>query len=115
MNESENYLDQLLNAVDGRSDLNDSDPVNPEEIESKEQMPQKSTRETIDIPDSNDLFMDQFEQELRKDNDPDEFLKLQTEDFVKANRLLLRKIIQSVTVYEENFVISFKSGIELEV
>ena len=41
--------------------------------------------------------------------DPDEFLKLQTEDFVKANRLLLRKIIQSVTVYEENFVISFKS------
>ena len=67
MNESENYLDQLLNAVDGRSDLNDSDPVNPEEIESKEQMPQKSTRETIDIPDSNDLFMDQFEQELRKD------------------------------------------------
>ena len=75
MNESENYLDQLLNAVDGRSDLNDSDPVNPEEIESKEQMPQKSTRETIDIPDSNDLFMDQFEQELRKDNDPDEFLK----------------------------------------
>ena len=28
MNESENYLDQLLNAVDGRSDLNDSDPVN---------------------------------------------------------------------------------------
>ena len=33
MNESENYLDQLLNAVDGRSDLNDSDPVNPEEIE----------------------------------------------------------------------------------
>ena len=47
MNESENYLDQLLNAVDGRSDLNDSDPVNPEEIESKEQMPQKSTRETI--------------------------------------------------------------------
>ena len=75
MNESENYLDQLLNAVDGRSDLNDSDPVNPEEIESKEQMPQKSTRETIDIPDSNDLFMDQFEQELRKDNDPDDFLK----------------------------------------
>ena len=75
MNESENYLDQLLNAVDGRSDLNDSDPVNPEDIESKEQMPQKSTRETIDIPDSNDLFMDQFEQELRKDNDPDEFLK----------------------------------------
>ena len=75
MNESENYLDQLLNAVDGRSDLNDSDPVNPEEIESKEQMPQKSTRETIDIPDSNDLSMDQFEQELRKDNDPDEFLK----------------------------------------
>ena len=75
MNESENYLDQLLNAVDGRSDLNDSDPVNPKEIESKEQMPQKSTRETIDIPDSNDLFMDQFEQELRKDNDPDEFLK----------------------------------------
>ena len=56
MNESENYLDQLLNAVDGRSDLNDSDPVNPEEIESKEQMPQKSTRETIDIPDSNDLL-----------------------------------------------------------
>ncbi|MCO6577678.1 DNA recombinase, partial [Escherichia coli] len=36
-------------------------------------------------------------------------------DFVKANHLLLRKIIQSVTVYEENFVISFKSGIELEV
>lgn len=36
--------------------LNDSDPVNPEEIESKEQMPQKSTRETIDIPDSNDLL-----------------------------------------------------------
>ena len=25
MNESENYLDQLLNAVDGRSDLNDSE------------------------------------------------------------------------------------------
>ncbi|HFR3614472.1 TPA: site-specific recombinase, partial [Streptococcus suis] len=27
----------------------------------------------------------------------------------------LRKIIQSVTVYEDHFVISFKSGIELEV
>ncbi len=53
-----------------------------------------------------------FEVELEN---PDEFLKLQTEDFVKANRLLLRKIIQSVTVYEEHFVISFKSGIELEV
>ena len=46
---------------------------------------------------------------------PDEYLKLQTEDIVKANRLLLTKKIQSVTVYEENFVISFKSGIELEV
>ena len=56
--------------------------------------------------------MKYFEVELEN---PDEFLKLQTEDFVKANRLLLRKIIQSVTVYEENFVISFKSGIELEV
>ncbi|VKC59657.1 CbxX/CfqX family protein [Streptococcus pneumoniae] len=53
--------------------------------------------------------MKYFEVELEN---PDEFLKLQTEDFVKANRLLLRKIIQSVTVYEENFVISFKSGIE---
>ena len=51
--------------------------------------------------------MKYFEVELEN---PDEFLKLQTEDFVKANRLLLRKIIQSVTVYEENFVISFKSG-----
>ena len=75
MNESENYLDQLLNAVDGKSDFDDSNPVNPEEIESREEMPQKSTRETIDIPDSDDLFMDQFEQELRKDNDSDEFLK----------------------------------------
>lgn len=56
--------------------------------------------------------MKYFEVELEN---PDEFLKLQTEDFVKVNRLLLRKIIQSVTVYEENFVISFKSGIELEV
>ena len=56
--------------------------------------------------------MKYFEVELEN---PDEFLKLQTEDFVKANRLLLRKIIQSVTVYEEHFVISFKSGIELEV
>ena len=56
--------------------------------------------------------MKYFEVELEN---PDEFLKLQTEDLVKANRLLLRKIIQSVTVYEENFVISFKSGIELEV
>lgn len=75
MNESENYLDQLLNAIDGKSDFDDSNPVNPEEIESIEEMPQKSTRETIDIPDSDDLFMDQFEQELRKDNDSDEFLK----------------------------------------
>ena len=56
--------------------------------------------------------MKYFEVELEN---PDEFLKLQTEDIVKANRLLLRKIIQSATVYEENFVISFKSGIELEV
>jgi site-specific DNA recombinase len=28
---------------------------------------------------------------------------------------LVRKIIQSVTVYEEHFVISFKSGIEIEI
>nr|HDL2076742.1 site-specific recombinase [Enterococcus faecium] len=28
---------------------------------------------------------------------------------------LVRKIIQSVTVYEEHFVISFKSGIEMEI
>ena len=69
MNESENYLDQLLNAVDGRSDLNDSDPVNTEEIESREDMPQKSTTEKIDIPVDDDLFMDQFEQELSSDND----------------------------------------------
>lgn len=75
MNESENYLDQLLNAVDDRSDLNDSDPVNTEEIESREDMPQKSTTEKIDIPVDDDLFMDQFEQELRSDNDSDEFLK----------------------------------------
>ncbi|HFI0502164.1 TPA: site-specific recombinase, partial [Streptococcus suis] len=27
----------------------------------------------------------------------------------------LRKIIQSVTVYEEHFVIAFKSGIEMEI
>jgi hypothetical protein len=53
-----------------------------------------------------------FEVELEN---PDEFLKLQTEDFVKANRLLLRKIIQSVTVYEGHFVIAFKSGIEMEI
>ena len=55
--------------------------------------------------------MKYFEVELEN---PDEFLKLQTEDFVKANRLLLRKIIQSVTVYEENFVISFKSNWKYE-
>ena len=56
--------------------------------------------------------MKYFEVEL---TNPDEFLKQQTEDFVKANRLLLRKIIQSVTVYEEHFVIAFKSGIEMEI
>ena len=56
--------------------------------------------------------MKYFEVELEN---PDEFLKLQTEDFVKANRLLLRKIIQSVTVYEDHFVIAFKSGIEMEI
>ncbi len=33
--------------------------------------------------------MKYFEVELEN---PDEFLKLQTEDFVKANRLLLRKL-----------------------
>jgi hypothetical protein len=55
--------------------LNDSDPVNTEEIESREDMPQKSTTEKIDIPVDDDLFMDQFEQELRSDNDSDEFLK----------------------------------------
>ncbi|HEM6512615.1 TPA: site-specific recombinase, partial [Streptococcus suis] len=27
----------------------------------------------------------------------------------------LRKIIQSVTVYEDHFVIAFKSGIEMEI
>ncbi|ENO8771299.1 TPA: site-specific recombinase, partial [Enterococcus faecium] len=28
---------------------------------------------------------------------------------------LVRKIIQSVTVYEDHFVICFKSGIEMEI
>lgn len=37
--------------------------------------------------------MKYFEVELEN---PDEFLKLQTEDFVKANRLLLRKIIRAL-------------------
>ena len=44
-------------------------------------------------------------------------------EFIRKNKFrtleyddkLVRKIIQSVTVYEEHFVISFKSGIELEV
>lgn len=44
-------------------------------------------------------------------------------EFIRKNKFrtleyddkLLRKIIQSVTVYEEHFVISFKSGIEIEI
>ena len=75
MNESENYLDQLLNAVDGRSDLNDSDPVNPEEIESKEQMPQKSTRETIWYSGFQWSVYGSVWTGTPEDNDPDEFLK----------------------------------------
>jgi hypothetical protein len=44
-------------------------------------------------------------------------------EFIRKNKFrtleyddkLVRKIIQSVTVYEEHFVISFKSGIEMEI
>ena len=44
-------------------------------------------------------------------------------EFIRKNKFrtleyddkLVRKIIQSVTVYEEHFFISFKSGIEIEI
>ena len=44
-------------------------------------------------------------------------------EFIRKNKFrtleyddkLVRKIIQNVTVYEEHFAISFKSGIEMEV
>jgi site-specific DNA recombinase len=44
-------------------------------------------------------------------------------EFIRKNKFrtleyddkLVRKIIQSVTVYEDHFVISFKSGIEMEM
>ena len=44
-------------------------------------------------------------------------------EFIRKNKFrtleyddkLVRKIIQSVTVYEEHFVISIKSGIEIKV
>src|SRR5574344_1899555 len=44
-------------------------------------------------------------------------------EFIRKNKFrtleyddkLVRKIIQNVTVYEEHFVISFKSGIEMEI
>ncbi|HBK6348607.1 TPA: site-specific recombinase, partial [Enterococcus faecium] len=44
-------------------------------------------------------------------------------EFIRKNKFrtleyddkLVRKIIQSVTVYEGHFVIAFKSGIEMEI
>ena len=44
-------------------------------------------------------------------------------EFIRKNKFrtleyddkLVRKIIQNVTVYEDHFVISFKSGIEMEI
>ena len=44
-------------------------------------------------------------------------------EFIRKNKFrtleyddkLVRKMIESVTVYEEHFVISFKSGIEIEL
>lgn len=44
-------------------------------------------------------------------------------EFIRNNKFrtleygdkLVRKIIQSVTVYEDHFVIAFKSGIEMEI
>ncbi|SPX86260.1 Uncharacterised protein [Listeria innocua] len=44
-------------------------------------------------------------------------------EFIRKNKFLtleyddklVRKIIQSVTVYEDHFVIAFKSGIEIEI
>ena len=44
-------------------------------------------------------------------------------EFIRKNKFrtleyddkLVRKMIESVTVYEEHFVISFKSGIEIEI
>ena len=34
---------------------------------------------------------------------------------IRSSALISRKIIQSVTVYEDHFVIAFKSGIEMEI
>ena len=34
---------------------------------------------------------------------------------IRSSALISRKIIQSVTVYEDHFVIAFKSGIEIEI
>ena len=44
-------------------------------------------------------------------------------EFIRKNKFrtleyddkLVRKIIQNVTVYEDNFIIAFKSGIEMEI
>jgi site-specific DNA recombinase len=44
-------------------------------------------------------------------------------EFIRTNKYrtllyddtLVRKIIQNVTVYEDNFIIAFKSGIEMEI
>ena len=81
-------------------------------VKSRQKLSTLFCKLNLSINEMRECKLKYFEVELEN---PDEFLKLQTEDFVKANRLLLRKIIQSVTVYEEHFVISFKSGIELEV
>lgn len=86
MNKSENYLDQLLNAVDDSTISHDSSTATSGEEEKKEHKEQKSAIQKVNIPDSEDVFLDQFEQELRREDDSDEFLRRFEEELNQENQ-----------------------------
>lgn len=63
-----------------------------------------------------DAKIKEKQQELQERlEDLDNFLDEQTEAITEYSEVLVRRLIEKITVYDEKLVVEFKSGLQIEV
>lgn len=90
MSKSENYLDDLLNEVDGMGHSDRDESIGLEE---------------------DDLFLDEFEQELRNDDRSDDFLKQFENELSDNKKKQVTKAVQPMLDDIDEIMDSIKSGL----
>lgn len=110
----------------------EGDTLSPEIIDERLQRLQKELLQKVDRKEDYDAFADEILRlrDMRKQSEADsviryeqmkqisdlqDFIKNQPTDITEFDETLVRRLIKKVTVYDDRFIIEFKSGVLVEI